>query len=71
MMPTPMDATVIRSLAAFRPILGHIKGAMSSPAPCFSSVRRSIPFFSPIPIVVSLLSDERTERCRSEPGDCR
>src|SRR5688500_11968733 len=40
MMPTPMDATLIRSLAAFRPILGSIKGATSSPAPCLRMVRR-------------------------------
>src|SRR5688572_22512070 len=58
MMPTPMEATLIRSLAAFRPILGNIHDAASSPPPRFSSVRRSIPFFSPLPIVVSLLSDQ-------------
>jgi hypothetical protein len=76
MIPTPMEATLIRSLAAFRPILGRINGATSSPAPCFNSVRRSIPLFSRIPIVASLLSDERTargltERGRTERGDCR
>jgi hypothetical protein len=52
MMPTPMEATAIRSLAAFRPILGNTHDAAIIPAPRFSSVRRSIPFFSPLPIVV-------------------
>src|SRR5688572_21775419 len=40
MMPTPMDATLIRSLAAFRPILGKTHGAASRPTPCLRMVRR-------------------------------